>query len=236
MPEAVKETKEKVSEKAFPRLRTSQEVMQALEAEHVIAIVRTSIFENVEAISEAVIAGGIRAVAISVAVPQCFRFIETLSARYPDVVVGACHAFDGEQAQKAIEAGAKFISSAFIAKDIISVCRNSGILAIQGAQTPTEVMEALRSGADMVQIFPAGLSGGPLYIRALKEPLPTTKFVASGGVTLENVVDFIKAGSAVVMVDDAISDRGLIRDNKWNDISERAKLFAQKIASLKATK
>lgn len=230
MPE-VKETEAKLA-----AALTLPEVLQIIENEKIISVVRTSIFENVEAISNAVIAGGIRAVAISVSVPQRFKFIESLAAHHPHVIVGACHVENGEQAQKAIEVGARFVSSAFTSSDVISVCRNSGTLAMQGAQTATEIMEASRLGVDLIQIFPAGLLGGPAFIRTVRDPLPPVKLIAGGGVTLENVVDFFKAGVTAVMVDEAISDRGLIRDNKWNEISERAKLFYDKIASLKTSK
>jgi len=230
--------KEKAAQSEKQKLLTSQEALQMLEGERLVARIRTSIFENVEELSNAILAGGVRALVISIAVPQRFRFIETLSQRSENVLVGASHVVTGEQAQKAIDAGAKFVSTAFLSKDVTNVCRNSNILVIQGVQTPTEIMEAFHSGADMVQLFPIEFLGGPNYLRTIREPLPTptVKFVAGGGVSLDNVVDYLKAGASAVMVDEAISDRGLIRDNKWKDITERAKLFVEKIASLKTSK
>lgn len=233
MQEAVKE---KAAESAKSKTLAPQDVLGILEEHRVIAQVRSSIFENVEELSGAIIAGGVQALLISIAVPQRFRFIETLSQRKEDILVGASHIVTGEQAQKAIEAGAKFISTAFLSKDVTNVCRNSNTLVIQGVQTPTEVMEALHSGADMVQLFPVEFLGGPNYLRAVREPLPPFKFVVGGGVTLDNMVDYIRAGASSVLVDESISDRGLIRDSKWKDITERAKNFVQKIASLKTSK
>ncbi len=231
MQEAVREkiTSEEVS-------ATPSQVLHTLENERILAVIRASIFENVEELSQAVIAGGIRCVLISSTVPQRFRFIETISKRYPDVLVGAAHVMTGEQAEKAIAAGAKIISSSYLNKDIVNVCKNSGALVMQGAATPSEIMEAVQFGSDMIQLFPINHLGGPNFIRTVKEHLPSIKFVACGGVALDDMVDFIKAGATAVMVDDALTDRGLIREDNWKEITERAKLFTQKIATLKTPK
>lgn len=228
--------KEKILAEEAESPREPSKVLQTLESERIIAVVRASIFENVDELTNAVIAGGIRVVLISSTVPQRFRFIETFSKRFPDVLVGAAHVVTGEQAQKAVDAGAKIISSSYLNKDIVNVCKNGGALVMQGAATPSEVMEAVQFGSDMVELFPINHLGGPNFIRTVKDHLPSVKFVACGGVNLEDVVDFIKAGATAVMVDDALTDRGLIREDNWKEITERAKLFTQKIATLKTPK
>ena len=228
--------KEKILAEEAESPREPSKVLQTLESERIIAVVRASIFENVDELTNAVIAGGIRVVLISSTVPQRFRFIETFSKRFPDVLVGAAHVVTGEQAQKAIDAGAKIISSSYLNKDIVNVCKNGGALVMQGAATPSEIMEAVQFGSDMVELFPINHLGGPNFIRTVKDHLPSVKFVACGGVNLEDVVDFIKAGATAIMVDDALTDRGLIREDNWKEITERAKLFTQKIATLKTPK
>ncbi|MBI4431160.1 MAG: bifunctional 4-hydroxy-2-oxoglutarate aldolase/2-dehydro-3-deoxy-phosphogluconate aldolase [Candidatus Omnitrophica bacterium] len=228
--------KEKILAEVAESPLAPSKVFQTLENERIIAVVRSSIYENVEELTNAVMAGGIRCVLISNTVPQRFRFIETISKQYPDVLVGCAHVATGEQAQKAIEAGAKVISSPYLNKDIVNVCKNSGALVMQGAATPSEIMEAVQFDADIVQLFPINHLGGPNFIRTIKDHLPSVKFAACGGVGLDDVVDFIKAGATAVMVDDALTDRGLIREDNWKEITERAKLFTQKIATLKASK
>lgn len=213
----------------------NEDVLRQIEDHKLVAFIRTSVPEDCEALIAALLEGGIRLFEVAVTIPQSFKLIESLAKR-EGILVGAGSVQDGEIAQRAINAGARFVVSPYTDKDVIYVCRNSDTIVIQGAVTPTEVMDAVRLGVDIIEIYPVDFFGGPAYIKALKVPLPSLRLMPSGGVTVENAIDYIKLGVTALVLSDGVLDKSLIRANSWDAIRDRARQLAEKLESFKAVK
>lgn len=198
----------------------------------IIGVLRASEFSDADAISKALIDGGIRIIELNPNVPQCFKLIETLS-KNNQIIVGLGSITDGEQAYRAINAGACYISTHYTDRNIFTVCKNNNAFVIQGAATVNEAIEAYHLGVDLIKIYPANFLGEAPYINRLRRSFPFLKLVPSGGVTLENFVDYIKAGATACVVGRSLSDKSLIRTHQWTEITDRAKLLVQKLESLR---
>ncbi len=213
----------------------NQDTFKQIDDNKLLAFIRTSVPEDSEALIGVLLDGGIRLFEVSVNIPHSYRLIENL-AKKEGVLVGAASVVDGEIAQRAINAGAKFVASPYTDKDVIYVCKNNETLVIQSALTPTEVMDAVRLGVDIVEVYPADLFGGPAYIKALKGPLPSPKLIPSGGITPENALEYLKLGVTALVLSDGILEKSLIRADSWDTIRDRAKQLVEKVESLKAVK
>lgn len=210
------------------------EILKFFEENKFIAVIRTGSNEDAEKMIEAVTAGGIKIIEITTTIPQAFKLTETWSKK-EGLLVGSGTVLDGELAQRAINAGAKFISSHYTDREITSVGKNNDTFLIQGAATPTEAMNAWQLGADIINVYPAEFYGGPRYLKALKGPLPFIKFMASGEITPENAFDYLKHAYAVAL-NHTFFDKSLIRSNNWAAITEKTRLLTQKLESLKVSK
>jgi 2-dehydro-3-deoxyphosphogluconate aldolase / (4S)-4-hydroxy-2-oxoglutarate aldolase len=126
-------------------------------------------------------------------------------------------------------AGAAFVVSPILDADMIACGRRHGVPVIPGALTPTEVVLAARAGANMIKVFPCGALGGASYVRSLKAPLPQLRLVPTGGVSLQNVGDFIRAGASAVGVGADLVDIGQIRDGHSEVVTETARRYLKAI-------
>ena len=183
---------------------------------------------------KAALAGGFRIFEVSMQTPHALRIIESYQKK-ENCCFGVSAVTDGEMAQRAINAGVKFLSNQYTDPEIINVAKNNNIFVIQGAATPTEAFEAYQMGADLVKIYPAGFGGGPNFLKSLRSALPFIKFIAHGNVTLDSFMEYLKSATAVCL-GSALFDRGLIRSDNWGQVTERAKQFTQKIDIIKVTK
>ena len=211
-----------------------ENALKGFEEHRLVAVIRSSSPEDAESMIKAAMAGGFHIFEISLQTPQAFRLLETFSKK-ENLLMGVGGVSDGELAQRAINSGAKFLSTQYTDKEIINVAKNNNSFTIQGAATPTEVFEAYQLGADVVKIYPANLVGGPAFVKTLRGPLPYIKLMAQGGVTLENFTDYLKYCVAV-SIGQSLFDRSLIRHDNWAEVTERAKQFSQKLEALKVTK
>ncbi len=114
-------------------------------------------------------------------------------------------------------------------RDVVRVCRDQGVTCIPGAFTPTELLEAWRAGAPAVKLFPAS-TGGPRYLREVLAPLPFLRVVPSGGVALENAVEWIRAGAAAISVGSALLNAALVRQARWGELTARARALVDSVA------
>lgn len=210
------------------------DVLKFFEENKFVAMIRTSSNEDAEELTKAVTAGGIKIVEITMTIPQAGRLIENWS-KQEGLLVGAGTVTDGEMAQRAVNAGARFLTSHYTDRDVISVGKNNNTFLIQGAVTPTEVVNAWQLGVDLVKVHPVEFLGGPAYIKALKGPLPFVKFMASGQIPSESIFDYLKYSCAVT-VTKTVFDRTLIRAHNWSEITERVRQLTQKLESLKVPK
>ncbi|HZM59582.1 MAG TPA: bifunctional 4-hydroxy-2-oxoglutarate aldolase/2-dehydro-3-deoxy-phosphogluconate aldolase [Vicinamibacterales bacterium] len=187
-----------------------RDVVAAIEEAGVIAMVRIKAAERVHAVVDAVMAGGVRALEVTMTVPSAIDLIRELAAMLPsDFMLGAGAVLDEDTASRVIEGGARFVSSSVLRPELIDVCHDGGALAIPGCFSPTEIMTAWEAGADFVRLFPAA-SLGCSFITDVKAALPSVKLIPTGGVSVENAGDWIRAGASAVGVGSALLDRDAI--------------------------
>jgi len=206
------------------------EVIQTIKDIGVIPVVRASTAEEAIQVVEAIKAGGLPVLEITMTVPGAVQVIETLSARYGnEAIVGAGTVLDPETARACILAGAQFIVSPALNLETITCCRELDIAVMPGALTPSEIVQAWSAGADLVKVFPAGAMGGASYIKSLKAPLPQIELVPTGGVTLANAHAFIEAGAAAVGVGTDLVDIGAIHSGQPEKITQAARAFIEAV-------
>ena len=211
---------------------TKQEVISGLKDSGVVAVIRADKIETAEQIVEAIVKGGITAIEVTMTVPNAFDLIKKLSKKYQgsDVLVGAGSVTDAVSAKNSIDAGAKYIVGPTFDQDVVNICNEFQVPVIPGAMSPTEVVNAMKAGADIVKIFPATLFG-PKIIKAIKGPIPHAPLLPTGGVNLDNVQDWFEAGACAVGVGSALS-KGW-KEGKFDQITEQAKQFKEKVALIK---
>ncbi|OGW86217.1 MAG: hypothetical protein A3C35_02725 [Omnitrophica bacterium RIFCSPHIGHO2_02_FULL_46_11] len=208
------------------------EPLKFIEEQKIIAVIRASEHADAEAIAKALIDGGIKIIEISANVPQATKLIESL-VKLDQILVGFGSVTDPEQAYRAINSGAKYVSCDYTDKNIFTVCKNNNAVVIQGSATVTEVIEAYNLGIDLIKIYPANFLGEVPFLNGLKRSFPFLRLAPSGGVNLDNFLDYIKAGATACVISRSLCDKATIRAHQWSEITERAKQFTQKLESLK---
>ncbi|HEX8072330.1 MAG TPA: bifunctional 4-hydroxy-2-oxoglutarate aldolase/2-dehydro-3-deoxy-phosphogluconate aldolase [Pyrinomonadaceae bacterium] len=202
------------------------EVVRQIRETGVVPVVRAASAEEALRAIDAIKAGGVGVLEITMTVPGAVRVIEEVCTRYgADALVGAGTVLDAETARACILAGAQFVVSPALDLATIECCRRYGVAVLPGALTPTEVVQAWSAGADFVKVFPAGALGGASYIKALKAPLPQIEIVPTGGVSLKTAADFIKAGASALGVGTDLVDVQALREGRADLITERARQF-----------
>jgi 2-dehydro-3-deoxyphosphogluconate aldolase / (4S)-4-hydroxy-2-oxoglutarate aldolase len=172
-------------------------VKEKILEEKIIAIIRLGNGDQAHAAAHALSNAGMKLIEITLNTPGALALITTLSAELPNCVIGAGTVLSGDDARKAVEAGARFLVSPIAPEEMIHIGKKSGAITIAGGLTPSEIYNAHKMGADFIKPFPlAGI--GPQYIRALKGPFPEIEFIPTNGVTMENMLEFFDAGVAAV--------------------------------------
>jgi len=210
-------------------------ILAALVEGAIIPVVRASSPEAALQAVEAIANGGIRAAEITMTVPGAVRVLEKLADRFGGhLLLGAGTVLDPETARACILAGAEFIVSPSLKPATIEMAKRYSKPVFPGALTPTEVLAAWEAGADAVKIFPCGNVGGPKYIKALKGPFPQIETIPTGGVNLETIGEFLKAGACAVGVGGELVDARLIKEGRLDAIAERARQFLAAVAKARA--
>jgi 2-dehydro-3-deoxyphosphogluconate aldolase/(4S)-4-hydroxy-2-oxoglutarate aldolase len=204
-----------------------QQVLDRIRSTGLIPVIRARSADEANRAVDAIQAGGVGVLEITMTVPGAVDLIREVAARATDAVVGAGTVLDPETAIRCIDAGAQFILSPALNPATISTCRERDVAIIPGALTPTEVVAAWTAGADLVKVFPAGAVGGPGYLKALKAPLPQIDLVPTGGVDLDTAGDFIRAGAAALGVGSALVDLAALRRGEASVLTERARRFVE---------
>jgi len=204
------------------------DVIQRIRDTGLIPVVRAESADQAMRAVEAIKAGGVDVLEVTMTVPGAIGVIEQLTKTYgAEALIGAGTVLDPETARACIEAGAQFIVSPALNEQTIAFCRENGVAVFPGALTPTEVVRAWNAGADAVKVFPAGAVGGASYLKALKAPLPQIELVPTGGVNLKTAADFIKAGAMALGVGADLVDMKALREGKAQLITERAQQFIE---------
>ncbi|MEW9672221.1 bifunctional 4-hydroxy-2-oxoglutarate aldolase/2-dehydro-3-deoxy-phosphogluconate aldolase [Ammoniphilus sp. 3BR4] len=211
-------------------------LLQSLVESGVIAVIRKVPEDQLEKVAESLIEGGVTSLEVTVDAPGAFQSIRQLSKAFEGrAIVGAGTVIDEVSARLAIEHGAEFVFSPSLHQNVIQTTLRYGKVAVPGVMTPTEMIQAMEWGADMVKIFPAtGL--GVKYIKDVKGPLSHIPIIPTGGVNLENVASFIEAGVAAVGVGGNLVDMNAIKEQDFARITEKAKQYVQAIQEARSNK
>jgi 2-dehydro-3-deoxyphosphogluconate aldolase/(4S)-4-hydroxy-2-oxoglutarate aldolase len=212
---------------------TKPEVRARIEELAIIPAVRAANSEDALFAAEAVSRGGLPIVELTMTVPNATELIGQLIKKHPRMLVGAGTVLDLETARACVAAGAKFISSPGLDLDILEFTLQAGVIAMPGALTPSEIMAAVKAGADFVKIFPCSQMGGVDYIHALKRPFPSVAFVAAGGVNQQTAGKYLEAGATAVGIGtELIPPRALTtREADW--IQELARRYVHTVKYLR---
>jgi 2-dehydro-3-deoxyphosphogluconate aldolase / (4S)-4-hydroxy-2-oxoglutarate aldolase len=212
-----------------------KEILAVITDVALVPVVRTSTAEQALLAVEAIYKGGVRAAEITMTVPGAVRALEKLADRFGDkILLGAGTVLDAETARICMLAGAEFLVCPSLRPATIEMAKRYSKVVCPGALTPTEVLTAWEAGADAVKIFPCGNVGGAKYIKALKGPFPQIEMIPTGGVNLETVGDFLKAGACAVGVGGELVDGNCIKEGRYDIIEERARQFVAAIAQARA--
>ena len=209
---------------------TKSEIVERIRDVGVIPVVRASSAAEAVQVVEAITAGGVSLLEITMTVPGAVQVIEQLVKRFGDqIVVGAGTVLDPEVARACIAVGAQFIVSPALNLETIKCCRDQAIPVMPGALTPTEIVTAWNAGADFVKVFPCGALGGASYIKSLKAPLPQIELVPTGGVNLKTAGSFIEAGAAAIGVGADLVAVKAIRAGQPEKITAAARAYVEAV-------
>lgn len=209
-----------------------EEVIRKIEEIGIVPVVRASSVDEANRAVEAICAGGIPVVEITMTVPNAVNVIRELAKqRGREVLIGAGTVTSADQAESCISAGAQFLVSPGLSVSAMEVAKRHSMLAIPGALTPTELMAALEHGARLVKIFPCGNVGGPKYLKSLKAPFPQAALIPTGGVNAVNAADFIAAGAFALGVGADLVDATALREGNLQKITTAARELVRAVAS-----
>jgi 2-dehydro-3-deoxyphosphogluconate aldolase / (4S)-4-hydroxy-2-oxoglutarate aldolase len=190
-------------------------------------VVRARKAEQVIPLSEALIAGGVIAIEITLTTPNAFQAIRDARTKFGDrALIGVGTVLDATSCRGALEAGAEFVVTPVCRPELVSIVHSAGRPIMIGAFTPTEAQTAHEAGADFIKIFPADALG-PNYIKALRAPLPHLRIVPTGGVEVHNVRDFLQAGCAALGVGSALVSGKILQVADWQELTHQAKDFVR---------
>ncbi len=191
----------------------------------VVAIMRARSADQLIAAADAIKAGGVRVIEVTMTTPGALGVIEEATQRYGDeVLFGAGSVLDAETARAAILAGAGFVVAPTLKVAVVAMCNRYSIPVMPGIMTPTEALTAWEAGADMVKLFPASV-GGPAMIKAIRAPLPQLEIVPVGGVNLDTAVEFIRQGAAALGVGSSLVNQKLLDAGDMDELQRRAVAF-----------
>lgn len=209
---------------------TIDDVIRRIEEVGIIPVVRAASVDEATRAVQAICAGGIPVLEITMTVPHAISVIREVTQQYRDkVLIGAGTVTTSEQAESSLRAGAEFLVSPGLSAAVLSVAHVAEKLAIPGALTPTELMNAHAQGARLVKIFPCGNVGGPKYLRSLKAPFPSASLIPTGGVNASNAADYIAAGAFALGVGADLVDPKALREGNLEKITSAAQELVQAV-------
>lgn len=208
----------------IPKLQTLTRMTEC----GLVAVVRAENSEQAVKIADACAAGGVAAIEITFTVPGAAKVIEDLAKVYQsgEIIIGAGTVLDPETARVAILSGAQYVVSPSLNLDTVKLCNRYQIPIMPGAATIKEIVEGMEAGADIIKVFP-GEAFGPSFVKAVKGPLPQAPLMPTGGVGLDNVADWIKAGCVAVGVGSNLT--GGAKKGDYQSITDLAKQYIEKI-------
>ena len=213
---------------------TKEDQLNVIVDAGVVAVIRTDTAEELVSICQAMADGGIRGVEITMTSPGAIEAIYEASRVLKNrAIIGAGSVLDPETARAAMLAGADFIVGPVVNLDVIRMCKRYGRIVIPGAFTPTEILRAWEAGADIVKVFPATRLG-PSFMKDVLGPLPQVKLTPTGGVTLDNLGEFLRAGAAFVGVGTALVNKRLVAEGSWAELTRIAEQYVEAARAARA--
>ena len=212
----------------------SETTSQILERVGLIPVLRAKSTKQALAVVDAMIAGGVSVVEVTMTCPDACGVLRALKSQYgSNVLLGSGTVTTPKDADLTIEAGAEFVVSPSLHPEVIAATKAAHKLSIPGALTPTEVVTAEAAGADYIKIFPCSAVGGAPYLKALLAPFPHLKLIPTGGVTVETAESFLKAGARALGVGGDLVHLAAIDEGRPEVITEAAKAYLQVIAKFR---
>jgi 2-dehydro-3-deoxyphosphogluconate aldolase/(4S)-4-hydroxy-2-oxoglutarate aldolase len=212
-----------------------QSVLANLTQAGVVPVLRAQSPDNVVLAVAALVEGGIPVAEITMTVPGAVTAIERCASHFGErITLGAGSVTRVDMCMEVIDAGSVFVVTPVFKPAVIEACRRRGVCVVAGALTPTEIVMAWEAGADVIKVFPAKAMGGPAYLRMVHEPLPHIPLTPTGGVSLETLADYIRAGAPFVGAGGDLVSRQAIDSGNSQAISERARQYAAAIRSARS--
>lgn len=210
----------------------SETTQQIIERVGLIPVLRAKNVAQGRAVVDAMIAGGVTVVEVTMTVPGAIDLLNELRNQYSpkDLLLGSGTVTTADQAQATIDAGAEFVVSPSLHPEVIAVTKKNGRISCPGALTPTEAITAWNSGADYVKIFPCSAVGGAAYLKSLLAPFPHLKLIPTGGVTLATAESFIKAGARALGVGSDLVNLAAVEAGHPETITETARAYLKVLA------
>jgi 2-dehydro-3-deoxyphosphogluconate aldolase/(4S)-4-hydroxy-2-oxoglutarate aldolase len=216
--------------------QSRSDITAAIEELGVVAIIRMQDPAAVRGVVDALAEGGVRALEVTMTVPRAIELIGEIAPTLPNgFLFGAGTVLDGDTVKRAVAAGARFIVSPVFRRDVIEAAHQEGVPVMPGCFTATEILNAWDAGADIVKVFPA-TSVGPSYVKDIRGPLPQVKLMPTGGVSIDNVGEWLKAGAVAVGVGSALLDGKAIAAKQFGPITENARRMVANVRAARGSR
>jgi 2-dehydro-3-deoxyphosphogluconate aldolase/(4S)-4-hydroxy-2-oxoglutarate aldolase len=215
--------------------RSRSDVVAEVERLGIVAIIRMPDPAALRAVVDALAEGGVRALEVTMTVPRAIELIAEIAPTLPsDFLFGAGTLLDAETVHRAVDAGAQFIVSPVFKPEVVKAAHDDGVPVMPGCFTPTEILGAWEMGADIIKVFPA-TSVGPGYLKDIRGPLPQVKLMPTGGVSIDNVGEWFRAGAVGVGVGSALVDTKAIAAKQFNVIADNARRIVANVAAARTS-
>ena len=215
--------------------RSRSDVVAEVERLGVVAIIRMPDPAALRAVVDALAEGGVRALEVTMTVPRAIELIAEIAPTLPsDFLFGAGTVLDADTVHRAVGAGAQFIVSPVFKPEVVKAAHADDVPVMPGWFTPTEILGAWEMGADIIKVFPA-TSVGPGYLKDIRGPLPHIKLMPTGGVSIDNAGDWLRAGAIGVGVGSALVDTKAIAAKQFNVIADNARRIVANVAAARAS-
>ena len=200
----------------------------------IVPVLRARSEREGHALVEALVAGGITVIEVTMTVPGAVELLRALKREFGnELLLGSGMVTDAGQVTATIDAGAEFVVSPSFHPEVVQKTKELGKLSIPGALTPTEVITAWRAGADYVKIFPCSAVGGAPYLKALLAPFPELRLIPTGGVTLQTAMDFLKAGARALGVGTDLVNPAAIAEGKPEMVTATARAYIEIVSKFR---
>lgn len=208
-------------------------VLETIKREKLVPVIRTNSTDDARQAINILSKCGIKVFEITMTVPNTIELIAELNESNSEILIGAGTVLDKSNAEKCVEAGAKFIVSPAFDAETVKFCREKNVAIMPGTLTPTEVLTAHNAGADCVKIFPCDVMGGAKYLKTLKTLFPHIEMMPTGGVSLDTIADFFNAGAIAVGVGTDLVDFKAMREENLEIVAEKARKYLEIVKNIR---